>query len=114
MEKVSAYPSFNSKYKTIECHDWKTSAQGCNRGSKCHFAHGLHELRKPDDPLPIDYSAQVKDARSNFRENPYCNYKTIKCKNLLETGSCKFGHNCKYAHGERELRNPYDPISQTA
>lgn len=29
---------------------------------------------------------------------------------MLEHGYCKYGSNCKYAHGEKELRNPHDPI----
>ena len=49
--KTSAYPTFNSKYKTEECRDFKDTGK-CNRGSKCHFAHGLHELRNANDPLP--------------------------------------------------------------
>ena len=48
--------------------------------------------------------------QDNYQTQPYCNYKTIKCKNLLEHGYCKYGPNCKYAHGEKELRNPHDPI----
>jgi hypothetical protein len=41
---------------------------------------------------------------------PYNNYKTQKCKYFDDTGNCKFGKNCSYAHGEQELRNPYDQL----
>ena len=108
-QKQSTFPAVNQKYKTIECQDHK-SAKGC----KCHFAHGSNELRKQSDPLPRIYADQVGQARSNYQEHPYCNYKTIKCKNLHDTGYCKFGQNCKYAHNETELRNPFDPIPQVS
>ena len=32
-------------------------------------------------------------------------YKTEMCKNLRETGHCKFGSKCKFAHSEDEVRN---------
>ena len=41
---------------------------------------------------------------------PYNNYKTQRCKYFDENGVCKFGKNCSYAHGDQELRNPYDNL----
>ena len=41
---------------------------------------------------------------------PYNNHKTQRCKYFDDTGNCKFGKNCSYAHGEAELRNPYDAL----
>ena len=33
--------------------------------------------------------------------------------NMWEQGiACKFGSNCPYAHGEKEMRSPYDPIDK--
>ena len=32
--------------------------------------------------------------------------KTSLCNTFTNTGSCKFGDNCKYAHGKEELREP--------
>jgi hypothetical protein len=31
-------------------------------------------------------------------------YKTVMCQSWLETATCKFGEECKFAHGEYELR----------
>jgi hypothetical protein len=31
-------------------------------------------------------------------------YKTVMCQTWLESGTCNFGMNCKFAHGEHELR----------
>lgn len=45
---------------------------------------------------------------------PYNNYKTQRCKYFDDTGNCKFGKNCSYAHGDAELRNPYDNLPVTA
>lgn len=42
---------------------------------------------------------------------PYNNYKTQRCKYFDEQGQCKFGKNCSYAHGDFELRNPYDTMA---
>ncbi len=42
---------------------------------------------------------------------PYNNHKTQRCKYFDDTGNCKFGKNCSYAHGEQELRNPYDALA---
>jgi hypothetical protein len=39
---------------------------------------------------------------------PYNNYKTVRCKYFDTEGHCKFGKNCTYAHGDPELRGPYD------
>jgi hypothetical protein len=45
---------------------------------------------------------------------PYNNYKTQRCKYFDDTGNCKFGKNCSYAHGDAELRNPYDNLPVTS
>lgn len=41
---------------------------------------------------------------------PYNNFKTQRCKYFDETGVCKFSKNCSFAHGEDELRNPFDQL----
>jgi len=45
---------------------------------------------------------------------PYNNFKTQRCKYFDDTGNCRFGKNCSYAHGDAELRNPYDNLPVTA
>ena len=40
----------------------------------------------------------------------YSVYKTIKCKYFEKEGTCKYGSNCSFAHGDSECRNPTDPV----
>ncbi|VDD88203.1 unnamed protein product [Enterobius vermicularis] len=37
-------------------------------------------------------------------------YKTVMCKGWLEMGGCRFGDNCRFAHGEEELRPIKIPV----
>ena len=40
----------------------------------------------------------------------HSNYKTSMCKNFEETGQCKYGPSCCFAHGSAELRALTDPM----
>ncbi|KAK2847147.1 hypothetical protein Q5P01_010146 [Channa striata] len=51
----------------------------------------------PSSVLP----AQIPNALSSNR------YKTELCRGFQETGSCKYGSKCQFAHGEAELRGLY-------
>lgn len=70
----------------------------------CSFAHGAHERRNINDPLPDDFPG-----RQNVGAL-LSNYKTQICRNFEETGLCKFSINCVYAHGKAELRSLQDPM----
>ena len=45
---------------------------------------------------------------------PYNNYKTQVCKYYAENQQCHFGKNCTYAHGDAELRKPYEELPPDA
>lgn len=64
----------------------------CHVGNKCHFAHGEHELRTKESPMPIEQHMKMLNI-------PYNNYKTQMCKYFVQEGVCKFGNNCSYSHG---------------
>lgn len=54
-------------------------------------------------------NTRVENAIGNhvqgFRKQPKPDtYKTVMCQAWLESMSCTFGENCKFAHGEKELR----------
>ncbi|XP_023270344.1 mRNA decay activator protein ZFP36L1-like [Seriola lalandi dorsalis] len=51
----------------------------------------------PSSPFP----AQIPPMLSSNR------YKTELCRGFQETGSCKYGSKCQFAHGEAELRGLY-------
>lgn len=60
---------------------------GCRPGKNTHQGKQQHQYRQQ----PQQSDDQVK-------------YKTEMCKNLRETGRCKFGSKCMFAHSEDELR----------
>lgn len=78
------YPSKpNHKFKTEKCRQFDEMGY-CEYGSRCMFAHGLHEL-KPE-------------------VNRHPNYKTRICTTFQFDGYCSFGSRCAFVH------NSGDPI----
>ncbi|XP_054650493.1 mRNA decay activator protein ZFP36 [Dunckerocampus dactyliophorus] len=55
----------------------------------------------PGFPPASNLPAQVAPMLSSNR------YKTELCRGFQETGSCKYGSKCQFAHGEAELRGMY-------
>jgi hypothetical protein len=41
---------------------------------------------------------------------PYNNFKTQRCKYYEQDKMCRFGKNCSYAHGQVDLRRPYEDL----
>ena len=48
------------------------------------------------------------------------NYKTIKCKNYEQEGTCRYGAACTFAHGDEDIRakgqnlgNSFTPYGQS-
>ena len=74
--------------------------QGCSYGEKCQFAHGANELRTLDGSIQ---NVNKPPKTKNKLPNPL-NYKIVKCKNWEKDGTCKYGENCTFAHGDSELR----------
>ena len=48
----------------------------------------------------------------NMAQNNMMNYKIVKCKNFEKDGTCKYGENCTFAHGNNEIRSKSDKIAQ--
>ncbi|XP_061575254.1 mRNA decay activator protein ZFP36 [Cololabis saira] len=55
----------------------------------------------PGFPPSSNLQAQLPPMLSSNR------YKTELCRGFQETGSCKYGNKCQFAHGEAELRGLY-------
>ncbi|GLJ10478.1 hypothetical protein SUGI_0128980 [Cryptomeria japonica] len=99
-------------YKTCLCNHY-ASAEGCQFGDKCHYAHGEKELRKenvlPNELLPSGVGTAITNfgtATTNFGAGSKANpgYKTCLCNNFSSSEGCKYGDKCHFAHGEKELR----------
>jgi len=74
--------SIKSLYKTELCKRFLLSSTNpCKYGSRCRFAHGLHELH---------LSAR------------HPRYKTEICHAFLLTGTCRYGRRCDFIHDETE------------
>ncbi|KAL3314385.1 hypothetical protein Ciccas_006995 [Cichlidogyrus casuarinus] len=67
-------------YKTELCKKFLSSpTQHCEYGSRCQFAHGVHELRVP-----------MRHIR----------YKTVLCQAYHSAGICPFDIRCNFIHNE--------------
>jgi len=75
-----------SLYKTELCTNW-TLTNNCTYGNKCHFAHGIDDL-KPRTRLE--------------------NFKTQPCCDPAREGSrrCLYGSRCNYCHPGEAIRRP--------
>ncbi|CAD8060600.1 unnamed protein product [Paramecium sonneborni] len=106
----------NQKYKTQLCRHFITNGN-CALGARCQFAHGRQELRanangfQPNSDFNIHQNQQGSIPIKVQTVNPMiANYKTQLCKHFNpQTGLCKNGVTCTFAHGEQELNqiNPY-------
>ena len=64
----------------------------------CH----RHRARTRDGA--IDAASSTANARAAAAKPPTAGrYKIVQCRNWKETGSCRFGDSCTYAHGNEEL-----------
>jgi hypothetical protein len=52
-----AYTPSIHKYKIALCRHWEED-KSCSLGKYCSFAHGEHELRSINDPLPKDFGSK--------------------------------------------------------
>ncbi|CAD8152563.1 unnamed protein product [Paramecium pentaurelia] len=98
------YP--NSKFKTQLCRHF-TQNGVCALAIRCQFAHGPQELRQ-NAQQPQSFPEQTIQTNAYNKVqgiNPMIvNYKTQLCKHFNpQTGQCKNGPTCTFAHGENEL-----------
>ncbi len=110
------------KFKTVLCKHFGQSGT-CSYGDKCQFAHGFQELKNPTSMSMTGGGnmnmnnmnmmgmntgqGQGQDQTKKQPPNP-SNFKIVKCKNFEQTGTCKYGSVCTFAHGDNELRTKSD------
>lgn len=78
----------------------------CFNGPTCKLKH----IKRPPDECPViasfsQYlpSCNIPQSKKRKTHQPTQHYKIIMCKHWLEHGTCQFGEECHYAHGEAEL-----------
>lgn len=103
----------NIKFKTEICRYFQANGT-CPLGEKCHFAHGEDDLRKISDQLP-ENAPVLKHPKSHLYQQAMesgfnVNYKTVKCR-FWDSGGCRFGAKCNFAHGDQELRAPQQNLT---
>lgn len=97
-----------TKYKTVLCKHFGQTGT-CSYGDKCQFAHGFHELKSSMNNGTIQMNQDPNKPKT--APNP-SNFKIVKCKNWENTGSCKYGSVCTFAHGDSEMRSKNDNNQQ--
>lgn len=80
-----------SRFKTELCNNL-IELGSCKYGDRCHYAHGLHELRQVSKRHP--------------------KYRTESCKNFELTGKCPFGPRCSYVHPKPDLDSMIEQLSK--
>lgn len=62
---------------------------------------GGKRKKKPSKLNPIVPSEDDTAEEDSTKQNLY---KTELCRSFTETGTCRYGHKCQFAHGQHELR----------
>ena len=108
------------KFKTVLCKHYGQSGT-CSYGDKCQFAHGFQELKNPtsssmtmnlntNNNMNMNNMMGMNTGQETTKKQPPnpSNFKIVKCKNYEQTGTCKYGSVCTFAHGDNELRTKSD------
>jgi Zinc finger C-x8-C-x5-C-x3-H type (and similar) len=113
--KVSVYckreskPSSRTIYKQKQTQG-KSNLSHCNASSFKHAPvnstqHGCYKQNPHKSNAYYSGQKKPQTSHAQYQSEDEVKYKTEMCKNLRETGSCKFGSKCKFAHSEDEIRN---------
>ena len=77
---------------------WKQMPKDSNHSTNTYTAT---RTKKVITTTSTDDSSKRKNLRSVAKSDMY---KTKLCRNYMETGRCKYGRVCQFAHGMKELR----------
>ena len=89
----------NSKYKTLMCRNIN-SPQGCSYGDRCQYAHSISELRTFVGQISQNQIENPNAQNQPAKQRNPLNYKTAKCRNFEQTGTCKYGSRCNFIHND--------------
>ncbi|KAI8137841.1 hypothetical protein BJV82DRAFT_633429 [Fennellomyces sp. T-0311] len=94
----------NLLYKTRLCERFEKD-RTCSYGAKCHFAHGINELRERvhEEERPARQSSDAPPVGNDSKFNNRL-YKTKLCDRYHKEKFCQYGPKCHFAHGQKELR----------
>lgn len=98
----------HQKYKSTLCNVWLMEGV-CARGRLCHYAHGIRELNYSQyynfygasTPTMTPGSNIIRQGQDEYNTRYY---KTALCQFWQQRGNCNNGDQCRWAHGEAELR----------
>jgi hypothetical protein len=110
------------QYRIINCHFYQSGK--CTKGENCPFKHGAkqtclfintpngcrngekcpfsHDIKETQDKKVIP--EQEKDGKERRYKPGPSNYKTRLCRTVKNGEVCRYGVECCFAHGEKELR----------
>ena len=87
---------------SVPCRGWKEG--NCTFGNKCKFLHGepTQKICRSFNQGGCNYEnckfAHIQYPSNNGGNAGGNNLRTKPCNNFSQTGSCKYGDNCKFAH----------------
>eukprot|EP00658_Telonema_sp_P-2_P079570 TRINITY_DN771_c0_g1_i2.p1 TRINITY_DN771_c0_g1~~TRINITY_DN771_c0_g1_i2.p1 ORF type:complete len:451 (-),score=87.21 TRINITY_DN771_c0_g1_i2:332-1684(-) len=138
---ANALSGNHHNYKSRLCTNFSTNGS-CSVNERCGFAHGEHELRVPGSygrvfqnphaQPPMGQHPAAMMSHTGVAVNPmfmgqgHGGYaapmpkkhddrllKTKVCKIFAAGRSCQYGDQCRFAHGEQELKAPGDVVAST-
>lgn len=77
------------------------SPKGMGRSQSETFAYTMDSTMSDLSPK---HPSSPSNASSTSANNLHSLYKTELCRSWEETGSCRYGNKCQFAHGQNELR----------
>ncbi|MCO5549955.1 hypothetical protein L7F22_003432 [Adiantum nelumboides] len=91
-------------YKTKLCTKFKIGA--CTFNERCHFAHGVEDLRKP--PPLWETMAAAGSGTAGTPGGAFMRPKTRPCRYFAE-GNCPYNERCNFLHGNEEPQRMQGP-----
>eukprot|EP01114_Cavostelium_apophysatum_P010792 TRINITY_DN24912_c0_g1_i1.p1 TRINITY_DN24912_c0_g1~~TRINITY_DN24912_c0_g1_i1.p1 ORF type:complete len:438 (-),score=99.42 TRINITY_DN24912_c0_g1_i1:251-1564(-) len=89
---------FGLPQHAVESQEQFSGEDNDDEGDEIYLEDGVFKKKKKQQQPPED-KAVIEEELS--KQNLY---KTELCRSFCETGVCRYGHKCQFAHGEHEIR----------